>query len=172
MKASAVLARPDNCIRNPAKKAGGGRDRPPPPPSCFPASPRLPSCLAQDHVVISDNQLVLDNGLVRRQVQFSKQQGAVCSTQLIDYAFVEHAEGNWLSNVEPAFPTGGLRARDIAWARSPSLPSGTFLVGNLNLDDSHYEYNIKCQLGSMPLFLCDLRKVDRAHLPVIARWAQ
>ena len=92
--------------------------------------------------------------------------------QLIDYAFVQHAEGNWLSNVEPAFPTGGLRVRDIAWARSPALPSGAFLVGNLNLDDAHYEYNIKCQLGSMPLFICDLRKVNRAHLPVIAQWAQ
>ncbi len=51
--------------------------------------------------------------------------------QLQDYAFIRHAEGNWLSNIEEPFPTGALRMRQLAWWRSPALPAGSLVIGNL-----------------------------------------
>jgi alpha-galactosidase len=90
--------------------------------------------------------------------------------QMIDYAFEKHAEGNWLSNIETAFPTGGLRVRDFAWNRSAAIPAGSFLVGNLTIDDPHFEYYIKSNLGSMPMLLGDLSRIDKANIAVIKKW--
>lgn len=91
--------------------------------------------------------------------------------QLQDYAFVKHAEGNWLSNIEEPFPTGALRMRQLAWWRSPALPAGSLVIGNLPLDSKNLEFDLKSLLGTLPIVLGDPRKLDSEKKAQIKKWA-
>jgi alpha-galactosidase len=91
--------------------------------------------------------------------------------QLQDYAFAEHAEGNWLSNIEEPFPTGTLRMRQLAWWRSPALPAGSLVIGNLPLDSKNLEFDLKSLIGTLPIILGDPRKLTPERRADIKNWA-
>jgi alpha-galactosidase len=91
--------------------------------------------------------------------------------QLQDYAFVKHAEGNWLSNIEEPFPTGALRMRQLAWWRSPALPAGSLVIGNLPLDSKNLEFDLKSLIGTLPVVLGDPRKLSPEKRSEIRKWA-
>ncbi len=91
--------------------------------------------------------------------------------QLQDYAFSEHAEGNWLSNIEEPFPTGALRMRQLAWWRSPALPAGSLVIGNLPLDSKNFEFDLKSLIGTLPIVLGDPRKLTPEERSDIKKWA-
>jgi alpha-galactosidase len=93
--------------------------------------------------------------------------------QLIDYALVTHAEGDWLSNIEQPAPYGSLRVRNLAWSRSPAIPAGSMVIGNLTLDDPGRELSFLSLAGTLPIMLGDPRKVsveDRRKLRTWADW--
>ncbi|HNR41770.1 MAG TPA: alpha-galactosidase [Bacteroidales bacterium] len=92
--------------------------------------------------------------------------------QLQDYAFAKHAEGNWLSNIENPFPTGALRMRQMAWWRSPALPAGSLVIGNLPLDSKNFEVDIKSLIGTLPIILGDPRKLSPEKRASIKKWAE
>ena len=91
--------------------------------------------------------------------------------QLQDYAFAEHAEGNWLSNIEEPFPTGALRVRQMAWWRSPALPAGSLVIGNLPLDSKDLEFDLKSLIGTLPIMLGDPRKLSADQRASVKKWA-
>jgi alpha-galactosidase len=91
--------------------------------------------------------------------------------QLQDYAFAEHAEGNWLSNIEEPFPTGALRARQLAWWRSPAVPAGSLVIGNLPLDAKNVEFDLKSLIGTLPIMLGDPRKIPAGQRNSLKRWS-
>jgi len=91
--------------------------------------------------------------------------------QLQDYAFAEHAEGNWLSNIEEQFPTGALRMRQLAWWRSPALPAGSLVIGNLPLDGKNFEFDLKSLIGTLPIVLGDPRKLTPLQRADVKKWA-
>ena len=91
--------------------------------------------------------------------------------QLQDYAFAEHAEGNWLSNIEEPFPTGALRMRQLAWWRSPALPAGSLVIGNLPLDSKNLEFDLKSLIGTLPIVLGDPRKLTPQQRSEVKKWA-
>ncbi len=91
--------------------------------------------------------------------------------QLQDYAFAKHAEGNWLSNIENPFPTGALRMRQMAWWRSPVLPAGSLVIGNLPLDSKNFEFDLKSLIGTLPIVLGDPRKLAPEKRASIKKWA-
>jgi len=91
--------------------------------------------------------------------------------QLQDYAFAKHAEGNWLSNIEEPFPTGALRMRQLAWWRSPALPAGSLVIGNLPFDSKNFEFDLKSLIGTLPIVLGDPRKLAVEERSVIKKWA-
>jgi alpha-galactosidase len=91
--------------------------------------------------------------------------------QLQDYAVAKHAEGNWLSNIEDPFPTGALRMRQMAWWRSPALPAGSLVIGNLPLDSKNFEFNLKSLIGTLPIVLGDPRKLSLEQRAGIRKWA-
>ncbi len=91
--------------------------------------------------------------------------------QLQDYAFAEHAEGNWLSNIEEPFPTGALRMRQLAWWRSPAVPAGSLVIGNLPLDSKNFEFDLKSLIGTLPIVLGDPRKLSPEKRLDIKKWA-
>jgi alpha-galactosidase len=91
--------------------------------------------------------------------------------QLIDYALVKHAEGDWLSNIYEPLPLGSLRVRNLAWARTPVLPAGALVIGNLAVDDPQSEAGLLSLAGSLPIMLGDPRKIPDAQRTKLRVWA-
>jgi len=90
--------------------------------------------------------------------------------QLIDYAFCQHAEGNWLTNIGEPFPTGAFRIRNLAWWKSPALPASSFIIGNLQMDSPEFIQELKTLIGSFPIVLGDLRKLSKEKKAEIRQW--
>jgi alpha-galactosidase len=91
--------------------------------------------------------------------------------QLMDYAIAEHAEGNWLSNIEQPFPTGALRVRQLAWWRSPALPASSLVIGNLQMNEETFEFSLKSLIGSLPIVLGDPRKLTTDRRAMVKKWS-
>ncbi|WP_394993656.1 hypothetical protein [Emticicia sp.] len=96
--------------------------------------------------------------------------------QLIDYAMLKHAEGNWLSNFYgPPDENLDLRVRNMAWWRSPSMPATALVIGNPEMQDKGWEMHIKSLAGALPIMLGDPRKLSIADLKkyrAYADWLQ
>jgi alpha-galactosidase len=81
--------------------------------------------------------------------------------QMIDYAMLKHAEGNWLSNF--AGDEGektDLRVRNMAWWRSPAIPATALVIGNPQMQDKGWENHIKSLAGALPIMLGDPRQLS------------
>jgi alpha-galactosidase len=96
--------------------------------------------------------------------------------QLIDYAMLKHAEGNWLSNFDG---TSGaktdLRVRNMAWWRSPAIPATALVIGNPQMQDAGWEMHIKSIAGALPIMLGDPRQLSPTDLKkyrAYADWLQ
>ena len=85
--------------------------------------------------------------------------------QLIDYALLKHAEGDWLSNFEGNVGAKtDLRIRNMAWWRSPAIPSTALVIGNPHMQDPGWETHIKSIAGALPIMLGDPRKLTATDL--------
>ncbi len=79
--------------------------------------------------------------------------------QLIDYAMLKHAEGNWLSNFNGPEAKVDLRIRNMAWWRSPAIPATALVIGNPEMQDTAWDLHIKSLAGALPIMLGDPRKL-------------
>lgn len=91
--------------------------------------------------------------------------------QLIDYATVKHAEGDWLSNFESPSPRGALRVRNMAWWRTPVIPAGACVIGNLRLDSKDLEFDFLSTVGTLPIMLGDPRKLSPDDRNMLKSWS-
>jgi len=89
---------------------------------------------------------------------------AMGGLQLIDYAMLKHAEGNWLSNFQGIDELGDLRIRNMAWWRSPAMSATALVIGNPRMDDKGWEMHIKSLAGALPIMLGDPRKLSPEDL--------
>jgi alpha-galactosidase len=86
-------------------------------------------------------------------------------TQLIDYALLKHADGDWLSNFEGAAgEKTDIRIRNMAWWRSPAITATSLVIGNPQMQDQDWEMHIKSIAGALPIMLGDPRKLSPANL--------
>ncbi|WP_020601700.1 glycoside hydrolase family 36 protein [Spirosoma spitsbergense] len=96
--------------------------------------------------------------------------------QLIDYAMLKHAEGDWLSNFYgPPDVNVDLRVRNMAWWRSPAMPATALVIGNPEMQDAGWEMHIKSLAGALPIMLGDPRKLSGTELKkyrAYADWLQ
>ena len=95
--------------------------------------------------------------------------------QLIDYAMLKHAEGNWLSNFEGDEKKVDLRVRNMAWWRSPAMPATALVIGNPAMEDVDWDLHIKSLAGALPIMLGDPRKLsatDFKRYRSFADWLQ
>jgi alpha-galactosidase len=90
--------------------------------------------------------------------------------QLIDYAYCEHAEGNWLTNIEEPYPVGAFRVRDLAWWKCPAMPASSMIVGNLTMDNLNFIEELKTLIGTFPIVLGDPRKISKERRAEIKQW--
>ena len=84
--------------------------------------------------------------------------------QLIDYAMLQHAEGNWLSNFNGPEAKVDLRIRNMAWWRSPAMPATALVIGNPEMQDTAWDLHIKSLAGALPIMLGDPRKLSATDL--------
>jgi alpha-galactosidase len=92
--------------------------------------------------------------------------------QLIDYAMLKHAEGNWLSNFGGSPDENvDLRIRNMAWWRSPAIPATALVIGNPEMQDKGWEMHIKSLAGALPIMLGDPRKLSPADLKKYRNYA-
>ncbi len=84
--------------------------------------------------------------------------------QLIDYAMLKHAEGNWLSNFNGPDAKVDLRIRNMAWWRSPAIPATALVIGNPEMQDKGWELHLKSLAGALPIMLGDPRKLSAPDL--------
>ncbi|RRB14244.1 alpha-galactosidase [Larkinella knui] len=92
--------------------------------------------------------------------------------QLIDYAMLKHAEGDWLSNFYgPPDANVDLRVRNMAWWRSPAMPATALVIGNPEMQDAGWEMHIKSLAGALPIMLGDPRKLAPADLKKYRNYA-
>lgn len=95
--------------------------------------------------------------------------------QLIDYAMLKHAEGNWLSNFNGPEAKVDLRIRNMAWWRSPAMPATALVIGNPEMQDTAWDLHIKSLAGALPIMLGDPRKLatnDLKKYRGFADWLQ
>jgi len=95
--------------------------------------------------------------------------------QLIDYAMLKHAEGNWLSNFNGPEAKVDLRIRNMAWWRSPAMSATALVIGNPEMQDTAWALHIKSLAGALPIMLGDPRKLsatDLAKYRAYADWLQ
>ncbi len=86
-------------------------------------------------------------------------------TQLIDYALVKHAEGDWLSNFDGAAgEKTDIRIRNMAWWRSPAIPATALVIGNPQMQDKDWEMHIKSIAGALPIMLGDPRTLSDSDM--------
>jgi alpha-galactosidase len=86
-------------------------------------------------------------------------------TQLIDYALLKHAEGDWLANFDGAAgEKTDIRIRNMAWWRSPSVPATSLVIGNAQMQDQGWETHIQSIGGALPIILGDPRKLSDTDL--------
>jgi alpha-galactosidase len=100
---------------------------------------------------------------------------AMGGLQLIDYAMLKHAEGNWLSNFYGPDEMGDLRIRNMAWWRSPAMSATALVIGNPRMDDRGWETHIKSLAGALPIMLGDPRQLspdDLNKYRTYADWLQ
>jgi len=91
--------------------------------------------------------------------------------QLMDYAFAEHAEGNWLTNIGEPFPVGAFRIRNLAWWKSPAVPASSLIIGNLQMNSPEFIQELKTLIGTFPIVLGDPRKLSQDKRAEIKLWA-
>ncbi|MBU3113315.1 glycoside hydrolase family 36 protein [Clostridium lacusfryxellense] len=92
--------------------------------------------------------------------------------QLIDYAMLKHAEGNWLSNFDGTISEKtDLRVRNMAWWRSPAMPATALVIGNPQMQDKGWEMHIKSLAGALPIMLGDPRKLTPEDLKIYRNYA-
>lgn len=84
--------------------------------------------------------------------------------QLIDYAMLKHAEGDWLSNFNGPEAKVDLRVRNMAWWRSPAMPATALVIGNPEMQDTAWDLHIKSLAGALPIMLGDPRKLSKTDL--------
>ena len=90
---------------------------------------------------------------------------AMGALQLVDYAMLKHAEGNWLSNFAgDAGSNTDLRVRNMAWWRSPAIPATALVIGNPQMQDKGWDMHIKSLAGALPIMLGDPRKLNADDL--------
>jgi alpha-galactosidase len=93
-------------------------------------------------------------------------------TQLIDYALLEHAEGDWLSNFDGlSGEKTDIRIRNMAWWRSPAISATSLVIGNPQMQDKDWETHIMSIAGALPIMLGDPRKLTETDLKKYRRYA-
>ncbi|HSF53965.1 MAG TPA: glycoside hydrolase family 36 protein [Algoriphagus sp.] len=145
--------------------------------SAYVFNPEISGCYATDHDHHGDHHESMYTNYERMWELFDELHAAkpdlfidctfeaMGGLQLIDFAMLKHAEGNWMSNFEG---TNGektdMRVRNMAWWRSPAMPATALVIGNPQMQDKGWEMHIQSIAGALPIMLGDPRQLNLEDL--------
>lgn len=79
---------------------------------------------------------------------------------IVDYALIQHAEFDWITNFEKDPPDGPISIRQMAAERSKVIPPSTMLIGNQLMDVNNYQYSYLSLATTQPIMVGDIRKIS------------
>ena len=91
---------------------------------------------------------------------------------LVDYALIEHADYDWLANLEFAPPLGPITIRQMNYDRSRAFPCSALLIGNQNIDIGERDYQFayfSLAAGSL-VMVGDPRKITPEQQAFYHKW--
>lgn len=87
-----------------------------------------------------------------------------------DYALLQHADYEWLTNFEQPFPTGPISIRQMNFDRSRVLPTASLLMGNQSLNSDHYPYVFFSLASSSIILVGDPQKIEPKQKLFYQKW--
>src|SRR6266487_2261801 len=89
---------------------------------------------------------------------------------IADYALIEHADYDWLTNFEFEPPVGPIAIRQMNYDRSRVMPVSTLLIGNQYMNFPNYKY-VYFSLASASLVMVgDPRKLTAEQQTFYKKW--
>jgi alpha-galactosidase len=77
----------------------------------------------------------------------------------IDYALIQHADVDWISNFFHDPPEGSRDVRFLAWHRGNVIPTPTMMIGNQQMDVPGHQFSFLSGFSGIPMMLGDPRKL-------------
>ncbi|MDR6804184.1 alpha-galactosidase [Dyadobacter sp. BE34] len=87
-----------------------------------------------------------------------------------DYALIEHADYDWLTNYDDDAPVGPINIRQMAFDRSRAIPTATNLIGNQFIDSPYSKYTFLSLASVKPILVGDSRKLPAELKPWYLKW--
>ncbi len=87
-----------------------------------------------------------------------------------DYALIEHADYDWLTNYDDDAPVGPVNIRQMAFDRSRAIPTATNLIGNQYMDSPYSKYTFLSLASVKPILVGDSRKLPSELKPWYLKW--
>lgn len=93
---------------------------------------------------------------------------------MVDYALVEHADYDWLANLEYGPPAGPIAIRQMNYDRSRVMPASALLIGNQYIDigNSNYKYAFFSLASGSLVMVGDPRKLTTGQQEFYNRWTR
>jgi alpha-galactosidase len=89
---------------------------------------------------------------------------------MADYALVEHADYDWLSNIDFDPPLGSITIRQMNYDRSRVIPTNTLLIGNQLINTPNYEYAYFSLASGTLVMVGDPRRLTAAEQAFYSKW--
>lgn len=88
-----------------------------------------------------------------------------------DYALLQHADYEWLTNFEQTSPYGAISIRQMNFDRSRVLPTAALLMGNQSLDFDNYRYVFFSLASSSIVYVGDPQKMQTQQKSFYRKWS-
>lgn len=89
---------------------------------------------------------------------------------VVDYALLEHADYDWVSNFEFARPIGPISVRQMTYDRARAIPNSTLLIGSQYIDYVNYKYTYFSLAEGALVMLGDPRKLTPEQQAFYKKW--
>jgi alpha-galactosidase len=89
---------------------------------------------------------------------------------IADYALIQHADYDWLTNFDLECPAGCIAIRQMNYDRSRVIPTNTMLIGNACVDYPNYKYVYFSVASSSLVMLGDARKITPEQQAFYKKW--
>ncbi len=87
-----------------------------------------------------------------------------------DFALLEHADYDWLTNYNDKAPIGPINIRQMSYDRTRVIPAATSLIGNQFMNSPYSKYTYLSLASSKPIFVGDPRKLSVDLKLWFAKW--
>jgi len=91
----------------------------------------------------------------------------------VDYALLQHAHYDWITNYELDFPDGPISIRQMRFNRARTMPVSTLLIGNQNMLNKNRaidEYTYLSVVSATGILVGDVRKMTPSTVLWYKKW--